>query len=200
MRDFSFKKCFKEIVKILQLHFLVEQSLVGLGGRGSLFTEAGKQIHRTWLAMHSLSLECTQLWSPQKHGSCSEARRRKDNISLGRVIWHFNIEVLVLPSGLYAKLYKPELYPSPWAVDRSLALTLMDFLYVCQKVRTTKPVLEMAACIVCMSSYWQMEDRKSNWFFHVLWVLLLHLTVISTSEYLLAPFPICFALVLSTVN
>lgn len=167
-RDFAFKNCFKETVKIMQLHFLVEQSLMGLGGRGSLITEAGKQIHRTWLATHSLSLECTQLRSPQKHGSCSEARRRKDNISLGRVIWHFNIEVLVLPSGLYAKLQKPELYPSPWAVDRNLALTLMDFLYVCQKVRTTKPVLEMATYILRMSSCWQMEDRKSNQFFHVL--------------------------------
>lgn len=148
MRDFSFKSCFQETVKILQLHFLVEQSLMRPRGRGSLVTETGKQIQRTWLATHSLLLECTQLWSPQKYGSCSEARRRKDNISLGRVIWHFNIEVLVLPSGLYAKLWKPELYPSPWAVDRSLALTLMDFLYVCQKVRTTKPVLEMATYIL----------------------------------------------------
>lgn len=67
------------------------------------------------------------MWSPLKQGSLSEARRRKDNISLVRVIWHFNIEVLVLPSGLYAKLEKPELYPSPWAVDRSLARTSVEF-------------------------------------------------------------------------
>lgn len=141
---------------------------MALGGKGSLVTEAGKQIRRTWLATHSLSLEFTQLWSPQKEGGLSEARRRKDNISLVRVLWHFNIEVLALPSGLYAKLEEPELYPSPWAVDRSLARTLMGFLYVCQKVGTTKPVLEMATYIVHQGSSWQMEDRESNQFFHVL--------------------------------
>lgn len=72
-------------------------------------------------------LEFTQLRSPLKQGSLSEARRKKDNISLVRVIWHFNIEVLVLPSGLYAKLEKPELDLSPWAVDRSLARTSVEF-------------------------------------------------------------------------
>lgn len=183
-RDLAFKYRFKESAKNLQLLFMVEQSLMGVGGKGSLVTEAGKQIPRTWLATHSLSLEFTQLRSPQKQGSLSEARRRKDNISLVRDIWHFNIEVLVLPSGLYAKLEKPELYASPWAVDRSLARALMDFLYVCQKVRATKPVLEMATYIVHRSSSWQMEDRKSNQFFHVL-DLAVKPHNVSTSEHLL---------------
>lgn len=69
MRHLAFKYCLKESVKVLQLLFLVEQSLMGLGGKGSLVTEAGKQILGTWLAMHSLLLELTQLWSPQKQGS-----------------------------------------------------------------------------------------------------------------------------------
>lgn len=70
MRYLAFKYCFKESVKILQLFFLLEQSLMGLGGKGSLVTEAGKQIPGTWLAKHSLLLELTQLRSPQKREVC----------------------------------------------------------------------------------------------------------------------------------